>query len=78
MTRAFSLSLAPLREQELAYSEPQAIHNPLKEWIESLYDYLFKCWEVNKCPLEYVARAQVAVKPHATDPATDYEMLIKK
>ena len=24
-------------------------------------------------PLEYVARSKVAVKPHAMDPATDYE-----
>ena len=28
---------------------------------------------MNKFPLEYVARAQVTVKPHATDPATDDE-----
>ena len=28
---------------------------------------------MNKCPLAYVERAQVAVKPHATDPATEYE-----
>ena len=38
-----------------------------------LDDYLLKCRGLNKCPLAYVAIAQVAVKPHATDPATDYE-----
>ena len=30
-TRAFIISLAPLLEQELAYSDPQAIYNPLKD-----------------------------------------------
>ena len=43
------------------------------KWIESLDDYLLKCRGVNKCPLAYVARSQVAVKPHAMDPAIDYE-----
>ena len=28
---------------------------------------------MNKCPLAYLARSQVAVKPHAMDPAIDYE-----
>ena len=28
---------------------------------------------MNKCPLAYVARAQVAVKPHAEDHSTEYE-----
>ena len=28
---------------------------------------------MNKCPLVYVAKAHVAVKPHAADPATEYE-----
>ena len=42
-------------------------------WLESLDDYLLKYQGVNKFPLAYVAKAQVAVKPHATDPATDYE-----
>ena len=45
----------------------------MSKCLESLYDYLLKCREVNKCPLEYVARAQVVVKPHATDPATEYK-----
>ena len=31
MTRSFIISLAPLREQELAYSDPQAIDKPLKD-----------------------------------------------
>ena len=40
MTRAFNMFLAPLREQELAYSEPQETDNPLKDtsmskWIKS-------------------------------------------
>ena len=72
------MSLAPLREQELAYREPQAIDKPLRDTymskrLESLDDYLLKCLGVNKCPLAYVARYQVAVKPHAMDPATDDE-----
>ena len=78
MTWAFIVSLAPLREQDLDYSEPRPIDKPLREtsmskWVESLDDYLLKCRGVNKCPLEYVARSQVVVKPHAIDPATDYE-----
>ena len=28
---------------------------------------------MNKSPIAYVAREQVAVKPHAVDPATEYE-----
>ena len=77
MTRAFIMTLAPLREQELVYREPRAIDKPLRETsmskcIESLYDYLLKYQRVNKCPLAYVARSQVAVKQHAMDPATDY------
>ena len=77
MTLAFIMSLAPLREQELAYSEPRAIDNPLRDtymsnWLNSLYDYLLKCRGVNKFPLAYVTRSQVAVKPHAMDPAADY------
>ena len=44
----------------------------MSKWLESLYDYLLKCREVNKCPLAYVARSQVAVKPHEMNPATDY------
>ena len=72
------MSLVPLLEQEIVYSDPQAIYNPLNytymsKWIESLYDYLLKFRGVNKCPLAYVARAQVEVKPHAADPTTDYE-----
>ena len=72
------MSLSPLQEQELAYSEPQAIYKPLKytlmsKWLESLDDYLSKFRGANKCPLEYVARPQVAVKPHAADPDTEYE-----
>ena len=55
MTQAFIMSLAPLQEQELAYNEPRAIDKPLRDtyiskWLESLDDYLFKCWGVNKCP----------------------------
>ena len=39
ITRAFIMSLAPPQEQELAYSDPQAIDNPLKDtsmakWLE--------------------------------------------
>ena len=72
------MSLAPLREQELAYSDPKSIYKPLKDtfmskWFELLYDYILKCRGVNKCPLAYVARAQVSVKTHAADPATEYE-----
>ena len=72
------MSLAPLREQCLAYIEPQEIDKPLRDtsmskWLESLDDYLLKCRGVNKCPLEYAVRSQVAVKPHTMDPAIDYE-----
>ena len=42
------------------------------KWLESLDYYLLKYRGVNKYPLSYVARYQVAVKPHALDPATDY------
>ena len=78
MTRAFIMSLAPLQEQDLAYSEQRAIDKPLRDtsmskWFESLDDYLLKCRGVNKCPLAYVARFQVEVKPHTMDPATNYE-----
>ena len=45
----------------------------MSKWIESLDDYVLKFGGVNKLPLAYVARSQVAVKPHAMDPATDYE-----
>ena len=45
----------------------------MSKWLESLNDYLLKCWEVNKSPLAYAARSQVVVKPHAMDPANDYE-----
>ena len=76
-TRAFIISLSPLRDQELAYSDPQEIYKPLKDTsmskrLESLYDYLLKRCGVNKFLLAYVAKAQVVVKPHAADPATDY------
>ena len=79
MTLEFIMSLAPLREKELAYSEPQEIDNPLRDksmskWLESLDDYLLKCRGVNKSPLAYVARSQVAGYPHAMDPAIDYEI----
>ena len=72
------MSLDQLREQDLADSEPQAIYNPLRDtsmskWLEPLYDYLLKCRGMNKSPLAYVARSQVAVEPHAMDPVTDYE-----
>ena len=40
--------------------------------LESLYAHLLKFRGVNKCSLAYVARAQVVVKPHAEDPATEY------
>ena len=78
MTRSFIVSLSPLREQELAYRKPRAIDNPLRDtymskWIESLDDYLLKCRGANKCPLVYLARSQVAFKPHVMYPATDYE-----
>ena len=43
MTWAIIMSLAPLQEQELAYSEPRAIYKPLRDTymskcLESLYD----------------------------------------
>ena len=83
MTRAFIMYLSPLQEQELAYSKPREIDKPLMDtsmskWLQSLDDSLLKCWGVNKCPLAYVARYQVAVIPHAMDPAINYEILIKK
>ena len=72
------MSLPPLQEQDLAYSKPQAIYKPLRDtsmskWLESLDDYLLKCQGVNKYPLAYLARSQVAVKPHAMDPAINCE-----
>ena len=78
MNRVLIISLAAIPEQELSYNEPQAIYNPLKDtlmskWLESIDDYLLKFWGVNKCPLSYVARTQISVKPHATDPDTNYE-----
>ena len=53
MIQAFIMSLDPLREQEMAYSEPQEIYKPLRntymsKWLESLDDYILKCWGVNK------------------------------
>ena len=45
----------------------------MSKLIESLDDYILKCWGVNKFPLAYVVRSQVAVKPHAMDPAIDDE-----
>ena len=48
----------------------------MSKWLDSLDDYLLKCWGVNKFPLSYVARSQVAVKPHAMDPATYYKNVI--
>ena len=45
----------------------------MSKWLESLDYYLLICRVVNKFPLAYVARAQVAVKPHVEDPATEYE-----
>ena len=45
----------------------------MSKWLESLDEYLIKWRGVNKCPLAYVARYQVAVKPHAMYPATDYK-----
>ena len=50
----------------------------MSKWLESLYYYLLKHRRVNKCPLAYVARSQVAVKLHAIDPAIDYENVDKK
>ena len=78
MTRAFIISLATLREQDLAYSEPGAIDNPLRDtsmskWLESLDYCLLKCQGVNNPPLAYVTRSQVAVKPHAMDPSANDE-----
>ena len=83
VTRSFIMSIAPLWKQELSYSDPQVIYNPLKDtsmskWLQSLYEYLLKFRGVNKCPLAYVARAQVEVKPHATYPTTEYETFINK
>ena len=45
----------------------------MSKWLELLDYYLLKCQGVNKCPLAYVEISQVAVKPHAMDPAADYE-----
>ena len=45
----------------------------MSKWIESFYYYLLKCRGVNTFPLAYLARSQVAVKPRATDPDTEYE-----
>ena len=50
MTRSFIMYLAPLRQQELAYSDPQATDNPLKDKsmskrLDSLDDHLLKCRE---------------------------------
>ena len=50
----------------------------MSKWIELLYDYLLKFRGVNKCPLGYVARSQVAVKPHAMNPAINYENFDQK
>ena len=78
VTRSFIMSLAPLIEQKLAYSNHKSIDRTVRDtsmskWIESLDGYLLKFQGVNKCPLAYVSRSQVAVKPHSTYPATDYE-----
>ena len=69
MTREFFMSLVPLCEQELAYISPPASDKPLtttsmSKWLESLDDYLRKVRGVNKCPLAYISREDVAVKPH--------------
>ena len=45
----------------------------MSKWLESLDEYILKFRGVNKCPLVYIARSQVAVKPHAMDPAIDFE-----
>ena len=45
----------------------------MSKWLDSLDDYVLKFRGVNKFPLAYVAKSQVAVKPNAMDPATDYE-----
>ena len=45
----------------------------MTKWLESLYDYLLRCRGVNKCPLAYILIYQVAVKPHAIDPAIHNE-----
>ena len=45
----------------------------MSKLLESLDYYLLKCGGVNKFPLAYVVRSQVAVKLHAMDPAIDYE-----
>ena len=62
MTQAFIMTLAPKREQELAYIEPRAIYKPLRyismsKWLESLDEYVLNVWGVNKCPLAYVERS---------------------
>ena len=48
----FIMSISTLREQELAYSDPQALDNPLKDifmskWLESLDECLLKFQGVN-------------------------------
>ena len=78
MSREFIISLDSLQEQEISYSYHKSIDKPQKytsmsRWLESLDDYLLKCWVVNKPPLAYVARSHVAVKTHETYSATDYE-----
>ena len=50
----------------------------MSKWLESLDYYLLKFWGVNKCPLAYVARFQVEVKPHTMDPAADDENVDKE
>ena len=77
MTRTFTMSLAPLREQELVYTYPIAIVKPLKDttmakWLEGLDDYLMILRGVNKCPLGYVKRDTVSVTAHADDPSIGY------
>ena len=47
----------------------------MPKWLESLYDYLLKSRLVNKFTLAYFSIAQVSVKPHAADPATEYEIV---
>ena len=44
-TQTFIMSLAPLREQELVYKDPDSIEKPIKDatmakWLEGLDDYL--------------------------------------
>ena len=77
MTRAFIMSLSPLREQELVYKDPDPIEKPIKDatmakWLEGLDNYLMILRGVNKCPLGYVKRDIVAVPEHADDPSIGY------